>query len=317
MKRFLIFVKKETLQILRDYRTMLIVILMPAVQIILFGFALSTEVNNVDVAIYAPQRGNTARRIADRIAANPYMNFKGYIKSTDEIDKKMRNGNIDIAIAIDNGIDKVEAGTSPNTASGYVMSIINDETGGQEMPIEIETRMLYNPQLQSSYIFVPGILGFIILIICAMITSISIVREKETGTIDMLLVSPVRPIVVIGAKLVPYFVLSCVNLATILILAKYLLGVPMQGSVLLICAISLLYIVLSLAFGILVSTISKNQIMAILICAVVMIIPVIMLSGDYAFGTHIPYREHPGGIAIPVVHRPCTLVYRSNAKTDD
>ena len=289
MKRFLIFVKKETLQILRDYRTMLIVILMPAVQIILFGFALSTEVNNVDVAIYAPQRGNTARRIADRIAANPYMNFKGYIKSTDEIDKKMRNGNIDIAIAIDNGIDKVEAGTSQifadasnpvaaNTASGYVMSIINDETGGQEMPIEIETRMLYNPQLQSSYIFVPGILGFIILIICAMITSISIVREKETGTIDMLLVSPVRPIVVIGAKLVPYFVLSCVNLATILILAKYLLGVPMQGSVLLICAISLLYIVLSLAFGILVSTISKNQIMAILICAVVMIIPVIMLE---------------------------------------
>ena len=293
MKRFLIFVKKETLQILRDYRTMLIVILMPAVQIILFGFALSTEVNNVDVAIYAPQRGNTARRIADRIAANPYMNFKGYIKSTDEIDKKIRNGNIDIAIAIDNGIDKVEAETSPqktviqifadasnpvtaNTASGYVMSIINDETGGQEMPIEIETRMLYNPQLQSSYIFVPGILGFIILIICAMITSISIVREKETGTIDMLLVSPVRPIVVIGAKLVPYFVLSCVNLATILILAKYLLGVPMQGSVLLICAISLLYIVLSLAFGILVSTISKNQIMAILICAVVMIIPVIM-----------------------------------------
>ena len=283
MKRFLIFVKKETLQILRDYRTMLIVILMPAVQIILFGFALSTEVNNVDVAIYAPQRGNTARRIADRIAANPYMNFKGYIKSTDEIDKKMRNGNIDIAIAIDNGIDKVEAETSPqktviqifadasnpvaaNTASGYVMSIINDETGGQEMPIEIETRMLYNPQLQSSYIFVPGILGFIILIICAMITS-------------MLLVSPVRPIVVIGAKLVPYFVLSCVNLATILILAKYLLGVPMQGSVLLICAISLLYIVMSLAFGILVSTISKNQIMAILICAVVMIIPVIMLSG--------------------------------------
>ena len=296
MKRFLIFVKKETLQILRDYRTMLIVILMPAVQIILFGFALSTEVNNVDVAIYAPQRGNTARRIADRIAANPYMNFKGYLESAKEIDSRMKSGNIDIAVAINDKIDKVYAQTtSPvtvvqifadasnpvaaNTASGYVMSIINDETGGQEMPIEIETRMLYNPQLQSSYIFVPGILGFIILIICAMITSISIVREKETGTIDMLLVSPVRPIVVIGAKLVPYFVLSCVNLATILILAKYLLGVPMQGSVLLICAISLLYIVLSLAFGILVSTISKNQIMAILICAVVMIIPVIMLSG--------------------------------------
>ena len=289
MKRFLIFVKKETLQILRDYRTMLIVIMMPAVQIILFGFALSTEVNNVDVAIYAPQRGNTARNIADRVSANPYMNFKGY-------DKKMRNGNIDIAIAIDNGIDKVEAGTSPqktviqifadasnpvaaNTASGYVMSIINEEINTQEMPIKTETRMLYNPQLQSSYIFVPGILGFIILIICAMITSISIVREKETGTIEMLLVSPVRPIVVIVAKLVPYFVLSCVNLATILILAKYLLGVPMHGSVLLICAISLLYIVMSLAFGILVSTISKNQIMAILICAVVMIIPVIMLSG--------------------------------------
>ena len=153
--------------------------------------------------------------------------------------------------------------------------------------------MLYNPQLQSSYIFVPGILGFIILIICAMITSISIVREKETGTIEMLLVSPVRPIVIIGAKLVPYFVLSCVNLATILILAKYLLGVPMHGSVLLICAISLLYIVMSLAFGILVSTISKNQIMAILICAVVMIIPVIMLSGIMLSGLIFPIENIP------------------------
>lgn len=296
MKRFLIFVKKETLQILRDYRTMLIIILMPAVEIVLFGFALSTEVNNVDVAIYAPHRGNTTDEIANRISANPYMNFKGYLSSTEEIDRQMKKDDIDIAIAIGKDIDKVAAGNMPpktvieifadasnpvtaRTATGYVTSIIGMETGGMEMPAEIETHMLYNPQLLSSYVFVPGILGFIILIICAMNTSISIVREKETGTIDMLLVSPVRPIVVIGAKLVPYFILSCVNLVTILFLAKYLLEVPMQGNIVLICAISLLYIVLSLALGILVSTMSDNQVMAILICAVVMIIPVMMLSG--------------------------------------
>ena len=299
MKRFIVFIKKETLQILRDYRTMLIVILMPAVQIVLFGFALSTEINNIDVAVYAPIRNNTINNISNRIASNSYINFKGYLNNAQEINHAMKSGETDIVIAFSRHIDEVEAGAMPaetsveiiadasnpvsaKTATGYVSSIISEnlaETAGASNPIKIEPHMLYNPQLQSSYIFVPGILGFIILIICAMITSISIVREKETGTIDMLLVSPVRPIVIVGAKLVPYFALSCVNLATILILAKYLLDIPMQGSIVLICGISLLYIIMSLAFGILVSTISKNQIMAILICAVVMIIPVIMLSG--------------------------------------
>ena len=112
-----------------------------------------------------------------------------------------------------------------------------------------------------------------------MITSISIVREKETGTIELLLVSPVRPLIVIGAKMIPYFLLSCLNLVTILVLAKYLLNVPMEGSLTAICGISLLYILLSLALGVCVSTLATNQVTAIIVCAVVMIIPVIMLSG--------------------------------------
>lgn len=297
MNRFFVFVKKETLQILRDSRTMLIIIMMPVMQIVLFGFAISMEVNNVDVAIYSPNHTQTTEQIATDLQHNSYITFKGYLDSTDEIDRLMKKGEIDVAVVVSDDIDRILAGNEhektgigiatdasntviSNMAANYVKSIISNRLNlSQSLPVDIQTKMLYNPQLFSSYTFVPGILGLIILIICAMITSISIVREKETGTIELLLVSPVRPLIVIGAKMIPYFLLSCLNLVTILVLAKYLLNVPMEGSLTAICGISLLYILLSLALGVCVSTLATNQVTAIIVCAVVMIIPVIMLSG--------------------------------------
>lgn len=298
MKRFLTFVKKETLQIIRDYRTMMIIILMPAIQIVLFGFAISTEVNNVDVAVIGKNQSETIRRLTERLEANDYITVRRTgTDNPEEADLLMKKGIIDIAVVADKDIDRILAGNESGrpafllmadasnpvmarTAVGYVRSVIDSEFGvSSALPFSVNVRMLYNPQLQSAYNFVPGILGLIILIICTLITSISIVREKETGTMELLLVSPIRPIVVIGAKIVPYFLLSCFNLATILILSKFMLDVPMQGSTLAVCSISLLYIALSLALGILISTFADNQVTAILISAVVMLIPVIMLSG--------------------------------------
>ena len=297
MKRFLIFVRKEMLQILRDWRTMLIIILMPIVQIILFGFAISTEVNNVDVAIVAPHYSETVRQMAERLDANSYTSLRpGLLTSTDEAEALMRKGEIHIAVVVDPQIDRILAGSTVSrcpiellcdasnpvisrTSATYVSSIIQQCFPSAEAPFSVDTHMLYNPQLQSSYIFVPGILGLIILIICTMITASSIVKEMETGTMDLLLVSPVRSMVMIAAKMVPYFLLSCLNLASILLLSKFLLQVPMQGSLLSIVGVSLLYTVLSLSLGILISTVAKTQAQAIIVSGVVLLMPVMMLSG--------------------------------------
>ena len=140
-------------------------------------------------------------------------------------------------------------------------------------------RMLYNPQMKSAYNFVPAIMGMLLMLVCAMMTSISIVREKEKGTMELLLVSPVRPLMVIIAKAVPYLVLAFCILITILLMARYVLDVPLQGSVLWILFVSAIYILLALALGLLISNIAQTQLVALLMSAMVLLMPVIMLSG--------------------------------------
>lgn len=145
--------------------------------------------------------------------------------------------------------------------------------------VGVETRLLYNPRMKSAYNFVPGIMGLIFILICAIMTSVSIVREKETGTMEVLLVSPVRPIRIVFAKMIPYFVLSCLNLSSILLLARFVLGVPMSGGIVGIVGLSLLYIVLALALGLFISTVARTQVTALLVSAMLMLMPMIMLSG--------------------------------------
>jgi ABC-2 type transport system permease protein len=140
-------------------------------------------------------------------------------------------------------------------------------------------RLLYNPQMKSAYNFVPAIMGMLLMLICAMMTSISIVREKERGTMEVLLVSPVRPLMVVVAKAVPYLVLAIAILATILLMAHFVLGVPLAGSLFWIVAVSILYILLALSLGLLISNIAKTQLVALLLSAMVLLMPVVMLSG--------------------------------------
>ena len=170
--------------------------------------------------------------------------------------------------------------SNPNTASagaGYMQSILlAGQQSGAAMP---ETRLLYNPQMKSAYNFVPGIMGLIFILICAMMTSVSIVREKETGTMEVLLVSPVRPIRIIFAKMIPYFLLSCFNLVTILLLARFVLGMPVAGSVAGLVGMSLLYLLLALALGLFISTVADTQVTAMLVSGMLLMLPVIMLSG--------------------------------------
>ena len=292
MGNFGSFVKKETLHILRDRRTMLVVLLIPVVLMTLFGFAISTEINNIDVAVVAPHRTESVRQAVERMASNPYCTFKGYIPS-DEIDRVLRRGEAAAVAVFAADYDRIAAmpapaepavqvifdASNPNTAmsgAAYLQSIL---TGASAQASPVEMRLLYNPQMRSAYNFVPGIMGMIFILICALMTSVSIVREKENGTMEVLLVSPVRPMRIVLAKLVPYFMLSCINLATILLLAAYALDVPLSGSAGAIIAVSLLYLVLALALGLLISTIAEKQIVALIISAMLLMMPIVMLSG--------------------------------------
>lgn len=369
MKRngFFAFVRKESLHILRDPRTMLVVLGIPVVQLLLFGFALSTEVNNLDFAVAAPHRSEAVRSVVERIAANDCFTFRGYVEAQ-QIDRVLRRGEADVVVVFADDFDRrsvalagendwlpggmaaggstddsvdgvmaagglmrgpvaagglmsgslpmdgstagsvaaggsltgmaaVEGGalagvagdaavqllfdaSNPNTASagaGYLQRLLlgDGETGLSR----IEMHLLYNPRMKSAYNFVPGIMGLLFILICSIMTSVSIVREKESGTMEVLLVSPVRPVAIVFAKMIPYFLLSCLDLALILLLARFVLGVPLSGSVAAVVGVSILYLLLALALGLFISTITDRQATALVISAMLMLLPVIMLSG--------------------------------------
>lgn len=293
------FVKKEFFHIFRDKRTILILLGMPVVQIILFGFAISTEIKNINVAVLIPVHDEMTRQLTERINAGEYFSVKTRLSSPDEIDKTFQSGAADFVIAFSphfesrlftaggSQIQLIADAADTNTAiavTAYVSSIIQsfftekfpaDAARG----IQPNLRMLYNPQMKSAYTFVPGVMGLIMMLICAMMTSVSIVREKECGTMEVLLVSPVRPIYIILSKMIPYFVLSCVSFLLILLLSVFLLGVPLEGSLAGLCVLSLLYLIVSLSLGLLISTVVNTQIAAMLASGMLLMMPVIFLSG--------------------------------------
>ena len=274
-------IKKESLHIVRDRRTMFITLFMPLVLLLLFGFAISTEVNNVRVAVAVDCHNDATRDIIQALDVNTYFTFEGITAATD-IENLLRQGKIDAALILKTGgcdspyqiIVDASNPTVAQSAVSYISSVVGRNTSGA-----IITRTLYNPQMKSSYNFVPGIMGMIFILICAIMTSVSIVREKETGTMDLLLVSPVRPINIILGKLVPYFALSCLILAIMLTMAYTLLGLPVSGTIISVIAVSLLYIILSLSIGLLVSSLVDNQVSALIVSAMLFMVPVIMLSG--------------------------------------
>lgn len=281
MSVFQSLVKKEALHLLRDFRTIIVVLVMPVVLLLLFGFAISTEVNNVRVATVVEQHTDQTKQIIDRFRANPYFTFEGVVAYSD-VEDLLREGKVDAAVVFRTRDGKLEHQVivdasntiMAQTATAYLESVISP---GADTPVLTST--LYNPRLKSAYNFVPGIMGMIFILICAMMTSVSIVREKETGTMDLLLVSPVRPWTIVFGKLVPYFLLSCVILALTLVLSYTVLGIPFSFRLFDVIWVTILYVILALALGLLISTIASTQVAALLISGVMFMIPVILLSG--------------------------------------
>ena len=284
MKQFFSFVLKETKHITRDKRTMLMLFGMPIVMMLLFGFAVTNDVRNVRVVIVMSNADNATQQVADRLAASEYFTLTKVVATPAEAEKAIRDQKADMAIVFSqdfasrkSGYQLIVDGVDPNMAqqwTTYANAVINNTEAKA-----VNTKLLYNPQMKSTYNFVPAIMGTLLMLVCAMMTSISIVREKETGTMEVLLVSPTKPLMIIVAKLVPYLVLAFTILSIILLMSSFVLGVPIKGSLVWIYVVSTIYILLALSLGILVSTIAETQIVALLISAMLLMMPVIMLSG--------------------------------------
>ena len=284
MKQFISFVIKEAKHILRDRRTMLILFGMPVVLMLLFGFAISTDVKDVRTVVVTSQTDHRTQAAVERLAQSEYFTITQTARTPQEAERIIRSQKADMAVVFANGfasrkggVQFIVDGSDPNMAqqwTNYAQQVILNPQSSL-----VNVRMLYNPQMKSAYNFVPAIMGMLLMLVCAMMTSISIVREKEKGTMELLLVSPVRPLMVIIAKAVPYLVLAFCILITILLMARYVLDVPLQGSVLWILFVSAIYILLALALGLLISNIAQTQLVALLMSAMVLLMPVIMLSG--------------------------------------
>ncbi len=304
MKQFISFVQKEARHILRDRRTMLILFGMPVVLMLLFGFAITTDVRNVRTVVVTSQLSPQNQQAIERLAASEYFTIVATVPTPRDAELLIRHQKADLSLTPSpspkgEGDFKGEGsshtkwqiivdGADPNMAqqwTNYAQSILTQPIEGKYNSLPspfgegLGVRLLYNPQMRSAYNFVPAIMGMLLMLICAMMTSISIVREKERGTMEVLLVSPVRPLMVVLAKAVPYLVLAIVILTTILLMAHFVLDVPLAGSLFWIVAVSILYILLALSLGLLISNIAKTQLVALLLSAMVLLMPVVMLSG--------------------------------------
>ena len=293
MKQFLSFIQKETRHILRDKRTMLILFGMPIVLMLLFGFAITNDVRNVRTVVVTSQLSPRTQAAVERLAASEYFTIVATVPTPREAELMIRSQKADMAVvfaAKRQGAQLIVDGSDPNMAQqwtayaqqtmrGPMIQNTQSNLMTPTTPISPTTTLLYNPQMKSAYNFVPAIMGMLLLLICAMMTSVSIVREKEHGTMEVLLVSPVQPLMIIVAKAVPYLLQAFLILVVILVMSATVLDVPLAGGIGWIVLVSLIYILLALSLGLLISNIAQTQFVALLVSAMVLLLPTVMLSG--------------------------------------
>ncbi|WP_353126213.1 ABC transporter permease [Parapedobacter pyrenivorans] len=300
MRQFFTFVRKECYHVLRDRRTLLILFGMPLAQILIFGFALTNEVKNARIVIVDHAKDNASRHIIAQIAASNYFELGEDVMDRDRMEMAFREGTVKLAVVFPANfhndlvhqnhaqIQVIADASDPNyatTLTNYVSSIIRDyqtelsENAALPYRITPQIRMLYNPQLKGAPNFVPGVMALVLMLVSVMMTAIAIVREKETGTMEVLLVSPFRPVWVILSKAVPYLFLSLINVLSIVLMSVFVLRLPVAGSWLLLFAESTLFIITCLTLGIFISIKTKTQQVAMLVSLMGMMLPTVMFSG--------------------------------------
>lgn len=301
MKRFTGFVIKEFLHIFRDFRTLIILFGIPVVQILIFGFVVSTDIKNAEISFLDLSKDEVTTRISDKICSSDFFKRGNDLGSYREIDKAMKSGSVKAVIVFGENFGRdllsrgkatisiIADGSEPNTATlitNYATAIVSDFNREYQesylsaaILVQPEVRMFYNPGLKSHFMFVPGVITLILILICALMTSITITREKEFGTMEVLLVSPLRTSQIIIGKVMPYFLLSFINVIVILLLSWLVFDLSVKGSLALLLAESMLYILMSLSLGILISAVSRTMQQAIFISLLGLMLPTILLSG--------------------------------------
>ena len=309
MNKFIGFVVKEFYHIIRDKRTLIILLGIPVIQLLLFGFVITTDISNAKIAIYDQSKDNITTKLIQKILSSGYFKLDKYINSSNEIEQYFKKGNIKQVIVFENNfaqklqkygkanVQIISDGSDPNTSNLLVnyntgiiaaytreLNLTNQSSNQQinkstNQQIIIETRMIFNPELKSVYMFVPGLIGLLLILISAMMTSISITKEKELGTMEVLLVSPLRPFQILTGKVMPYIVMSFINVTIILLLAMFVFKIPIEGNIILLLAECTLYILVALSMGIFISTTTSSQQTAMTASLMGLFLPTLLLSG--------------------------------------
>jgi ABC-2 type transport system permease protein len=299
MRSFLGFVRKEALHLLRDRQTLAILLLLPVVQVLIFGFAVRTDVREIAIMMVDPTPDLATLALRERLAASDRFRVVEIASSSRELEARFRASTVrqalvlprDVARRIGRGdslpVQLVTDGSDPNTGGimqGYATAVVERwykdvAPAGHGIQILASSRMRYNPTLESSHLFVPGLIAFVLTIVSAMMTAISITREKETGTMEMLLVSPIRPAAIVAGKVMPYIGLGFLSVLLVLMAARLVFEVPLRGSLPLLLAESGLYIVTALSLGILISTRAPTQRTAMIFALAGLMMPTLLLSG--------------------------------------
>jgi ABC-2 type transport system permease protein len=300
MKQLRGFIRKEFHHIFRDSRTMLILFGIPIIQLLLFGYVITTEIKDARIAILDKSHDEVTREITHKLLSSGYFRLDAMLDNEGQIDNIFRQGNIKEVVVFEQNFGKklerdgkadvqvITDASDPNTAqllSNYTNAIVQDYLQKKfinyHVPYEVkpQVRMLFNESLMGAFTYVPGTMALILILISAMMTSITIVREKEMGTMEILLVSPLKSHHIIIGKVAPYLILSILNALIIIGMGYLIFGVPVRGSFILLMFVVIVYILLALSLGILISTISDSQVKAMFVSVMILMLPTILLSG--------------------------------------
>ena len=298
--QFLAFTQKEFFHILRDRKTLLVLVVLPISQLLIFGFALNSSLTEMPTAVLDLSNDRMSRQIISKIDASSTFKVEEYVHSMQEVDELFKSGKLSQVFVFMPGFEReikrtgkgnvqiiMDASLQINasTLESYILATLleyqQEINAGRELPIQIipEVKMRYNPRLDSAFHFVPGVIGIVLMLVCSMMVSLAIVKEKESGTMEVLLVSPVRPPVIILAKLVPYLLVGMINIVVILLISVFILNVPIAGNIFLLFLVGTIFTLSSLALGIMVSVLTKTQRSAIIISIAGLMLPAITLSG--------------------------------------
>lgn len=304
---------KEFKHIFRDKRSMLILFGMPIVQLLLFGYVITNEIKNANIGIYDKSKDATTQKIVGALGASSFFECTAFLSNDDQVHEVLRSGKVKMVVVFEPHFERnlisrhkaqvqiVADASEPNIASssvGYTSSIVSkavNDIFNQDLArgVIVQPRMVFNEEQMNVYMFVPGTMALILMLISAMMTSITIAREKERGTMEVLLVSPLKPFHIVMGKVLPYFLLSFVNALVILLLSQYVFGLPMRGSYILLLGESMLFILMALSFGIFISTAAASEQQAMFISMFALMLPTMLLSGFI-----YPVENMPGWLQV-------------------